>query len=267
MLSSVLIITGMHRSGTSLVAAFMQALGVDLGQNLLVGDSFNPPGYFEDVDFLKFQRSLLQACCHPSEPGWSDWGWTESEWLDRDQFTTYRASAQQLITTRSDRAEIWGWKDPRTSLLLDFWDQLIPQANYLLIYRFPWDVADSIKRSSGLGCFKALNALQIWQYYNSHLLKFYQTHRARCLLVNINSLLTSPDQFLNLLRSQLSWLSKLDLSPDILNHLYQPNLFTKLDLTAPLIQSFCQNYPTYFHTLEQLEQNADLPSRYNVLFE
>ena len=35
---AVLIITGMHRSGTSLTAEFLQKIGLDLGNNLLKGN-------------------------------------------------------------------------------------------------------------------------------------------------------------------------------------------------------------------------------------
>jgi hypothetical protein len=52
----ILIITGMHRSGTSLTAAFIHKIGLDLGDNLLKYNYWNPKGYFEDIDFVEFQR-------------------------------------------------------------------------------------------------------------------------------------------------------------------------------------------------------------------
>ena len=38
----------------------------------------------------------------------------------------------------------WGWKDPRTSLLLGFWLEAYPQAQILHVYRHPLDVANSL---------------------------------------------------------------------------------------------------------------------------
>jgi hypothetical protein len=67
---SPLVIVGMHRSGTSLTAALLQAMGVDVGKNLYLADPNNVKGYFEDVEFLEFQRQVLQACCDPNDPGW-----------------------------------------------------------------------------------------------------------------------------------------------------------------------------------------------------
>ena len=66
-MSNVLIVTGMHRSGTSLTASFVRSLGIDVGDNLLSPDAYNPKGYFEDVAFVELQRSMLQACCNFEE--------------------------------------------------------------------------------------------------------------------------------------------------------------------------------------------------------
>ena len=70
---AVLIITGIHRSGTSLTAAFLQKIGLDLGNNLLKGNYWNPKGYFEDIDFVEFQRTVSQTCSLSDETGFPDW--------------------------------------------------------------------------------------------------------------------------------------------------------------------------------------------------
>ncbi len=172
-----LIITGMHRSGTSLRASLVQGLGVNLGEKFFPSDSFNIKGYFEDLDFLEFQRAVLQTCCPAGDPGWPDWGWTESEQLNRAQFADYRPGAQALIEARSQQAIAWGWKDPRTSLMLDFWHELIPNARYLFVYRLPWDVADSILRiHSPVFSQRPDYSLRSWAFYNRHLLDFYRKY-------------------------------------------------------------------------------------------
>jgi hypothetical protein len=54
-----IIITGMHRSGTSLVARFVHHSGVDLGDRFVGAKPSNPYGHYEDVEILEFQRSIL----------------------------------------------------------------------------------------------------------------------------------------------------------------------------------------------------------------
>lgn len=82
-MSLTIIVTGMHRSGTSLTASFLKAIGVNVGDNFFPADRHNIKGYFEDLDFLEFQRTVLADCCPRRERGTPDWGWTESERLDR----------------------------------------------------------------------------------------------------------------------------------------------------------------------------------------
>ena len=47
----VFFLAGMHRSGTSLTAMWLQKCGFQLGDNLLSGAWDNKYGHFEDKDF------------------------------------------------------------------------------------------------------------------------------------------------------------------------------------------------------------------------
>jgi hypothetical protein len=256
-----LIITGMHRSGTSLMASLIQALGIHIGSRLYEADQFNIKGYFEDVDFLEFQRQMLQACYPAGESGWPDWGWSESETLYREQFQNYQRSAQNLIESRASFS-IWGWKDPRTSLLLDFWHQLLSDPSYILVYRFPWDVADSILRLKA-GIFSAYPdyPLKIWAYYNRHLLDFYRRYPQHCILVNINTLLQSPEKLIDLLKTKLNLQTSMESSTH-LPQIYQSNLFQTIDFNQPIVQLLQKTSPQSFEILSQLDQLADIPSHF-----
>ncbi|HIK33394.1 MAG TPA: glycosyltransferase [Oscillatoriales cyanobacterium M59_W2019_021] len=262
-MSEVLIITGMHRSGTSLMASFIQNLGIDLGNNLLEADKHNPKGYFEDVDFVEFQRSILPACCNLEEAGWQDWGWTQSETIDRAKLTDYREMAQALIDRRQpEERNLWGWKDPRTSLLLDFWDELLPEARYLFVYRYPWDVVDSIVRLHSVAFHERPHyALQIWAFYNRHLLNFYDRHPDRCLLVNINSILENPSLLVDRLQTKFN-LNLTNPNPENLKELYNSRLFGTLKTSHPLIQTIGDRTPQYLDLLSNLDRSADIPSSY-----
>ena len=269
--SPVFIITGMHRSGTSLTAAFLQKIGLDLGNNLLKGNYWNPQGYFEDIDFVEFQRTVLQTCSPSNETGFPDWGWTESEQLDLQKLNTNIEPAKQLVKSRANHSELWGWKDPRTSLMLDFWNQIIPHARYLFVYRYPWDVTDSILRLNIP--FFSQNpeyCLKIWKFYNRHILQFYKRHGNQCLLVNLNTLLTSPGKVLELLKSKLNLplKSPYNQEPDIKNTLmsvYNPQMLSSLHLDHPLIQVLNLTSGGCFEMLNQLDLTADLPSPFSSL--
>ncbi len=254
-----LVVAGMHRSGTSLMTAVVGALGVDLGDRLLDGDIHNAKGYFEDVDFLEFQRKILQERSPVNDLGWPDWGWTESETINLCHLEEYIPEAQKLIEVRQGQ-KLWGWKDPRTTLLLNFWAELLPNARYLLVYRFPWDVADSVLRiNHPTFATHPDYALRSWYFYNQALLKFYCDHRDQSVLINVNEFLKQPKVGAHLLISKLG-LAQEKSESQSLAEIYDPQLFTTLGWDYPLVQSLYQVAPHYFALLKAMDQEADLAS-------
>lgn len=245
----------MHRSGTSLVASWISALGVDMGQRLLPPDKGNPRGYFEDVGFLEFQRKVLSEGCLPDDGGHPDWGWTESEQLNRETFKDFIPGARSMLVSRAEARGLWGWKDPRTTLLLDFWDTLLDGAYYIFVYRFPWDVADSLQR---LGAPVFLRnpeyAYRIWSFYNRHLLDFFNRNSERCLLLSTNALRQNPNHLAELLRNKLT----LELREANLNKIYERELFSSSEITDPLIDLVAATSPQCTELLKQFDDAADL---------
>ena len=55
----LILITGMHRSGTSLLGSILPACGVTMPGPLISGDHNNPEGYFERSDITEMQEQLL----------------------------------------------------------------------------------------------------------------------------------------------------------------------------------------------------------------
>jgi glycosyltransferase involved in cell wall biosynthesis len=230
-----------------------------MGQELLPPDKANPRGYFEDIGFLEFQRRALSECCPPDDGGHPDWGWTESEQLNRETLKDFIPAATSVLVSRTQgRRGLWGWKDPRTTLLLDFWDTLLDDAYYIFVYRFPWDVADSMQR---LGAPVFLRnpeyAYRIWSFYNRHLRDFFIKNSHRCALLSINALQQNPDRFVDLLRKKL----KLEIREANLRDIYEPELFTCTEGPEgndPLIDLVAATSPGCIELLAQLDNLADL---------
>lgn len=241
-----------------MTASFLAALGIHLGERLVPANPANLVGYFEDLDFVELQARMLEAATREGDGGHRDWGWTESEYLDRVRYPAFGEVASALAAARTGSAGLWGWKDPRTTLLLDFWDDILGgDALYVLLYRFPWEVADSIQRL-GAPVFLANPeyALRIWAFYNRSLLDFYRRHADRAILVSANALQRDPGIFVELLRSKL----QLALGDAVLETVWQRDLFVTFDPEDPLIRLTAATSPECTQLLEQLEAAADLPA-------
>ena len=184
---SIFIITGMHRSGTSLTASLLQSAGVDIGKRLMPAGAGNVKGYFENLNFTEFHENILLS------QGISKAGWTVEKQIKLPEQFLGRS---KLLVQENFSKKIWGWKDPRTTLFLNYWADLIPQANFLLIYRAPWEVIDSLYRRRNVGDegfdFNPNFALEIWLNYNQEVLKFYEQFSERCLLISIYSIAHDP---------------------------------------------------------------------------
>ena len=247
-MSQVIIITGMGRSGTSLVSSLLQRAGVHIGDLLLPPYPDNPRGYFEDVDFYEFHEDLLH------ERGQS------YLYVNKDfAFVPTSADlerAQQLITERSNRP-VWGWKDPRTSLFLAFWHQLLLQARFLFVYRHPLEVLLSLLRRGEFDNHPYLAAgLQAWQIYNANIKAFYGQHPDQCLLVPIDGVVGQIEQFVHLLQHKLQLDVRLD--SDAFHQIYHAEELQKTPLppeAADILGKLCPGLLELYH---QLNAQADL---------
>ena len=268
--SPVLIVTGMHRSGTSLLASLLHRSGCTMGEALLPADRHNPCGYFEDVEFLSLNRRMLAETVSGEVAGHADWGWTEdmdTPGIDAGCLESFIAEADALVARRRARSATvedrsgrvaracWGWKDPRTSMLLDFWDARLIDARYLFIYRSPWDVADSMQRLAADVFLRHPEfAYRIWHHYNRALLAFAERHRDRTVIVNAGAMMRAPQQALEPLRARFG----INLRRDAVDGVADPTLLTSS--SAEMATLAAAVHPECLDLLRELEAIADLPS-------
>lgn len=134
-------IVGMHRSGTSMVARLLHHAGLYLGpeDRLLGPDSANPEGHYEHTGFLEINDALLRHLGGSWDvPPRAELGWE----LD-SSLADLRARAESLVGSFPG-GRPWGWKEPRTTILLPFWRSIISRLRFVICVRSPLDVAKSL---------------------------------------------------------------------------------------------------------------------------
>lgn len=142
--SRLVLVLGMHRSGTSTLARGLRVLGVALGKNLLPAHPCNPKGFFEDAELYAFNKALL------AQLGLT---WRSPEAPDTAALRRLAAgppgvTALSLLREKSAGQAIPGLKDPRMSRLLPFWRPVLAasglRAHCCIALRHPESVAHSL---------------------------------------------------------------------------------------------------------------------------
>jgi len=139
----VICIIGMHRSGTSMIAKLLHRCGLYLGpeDQLLGANSGNQDGHYEHKGFLKTNDALL----HHFGGSWEFPPRLEAHWEEQSALDSMRVEARALVAGLADHPP-WGWKEPRTTLLLPFWKPLVPDIRFVICVRSPLEVAKSLAK-------------------------------------------------------------------------------------------------------------------------
>ena len=190
-LSDQLIVTGFHRSGTSLVSQLLHRAGLFLGYDLMGATFSNPHGHFEDEEIVQLHERIL-----------ADNGRT---WLVSEPFLPVitehrRRTMEQMIRRREAEHALWGFKDPRVCLFMMVWKHLLPNAKVLLVYRHFSDTTYSLGRRQSTELFSRPTgpqrmyrrfweepdlALRMWLVHNELLLAFARAYPEDTLAVSL----------------------------------------------------------------------------------
>lgn len=160
----VLIVLGMHRSGTSATTGALQCLGVDLGGKLYGGQQgINPKGYFEHSEVADLNDEVLFSL----GSGWDDILDKPNGWWLADDLAPYSAELTRILLRDTTEGAWFAIKDPRTCRLLPWWLSVLKEAGiapvFLFALRRPAEVYKSLEKRDG---FSADKAYLLWcQHY------------------------------------------------------------------------------------------------------
>lgn len=179
------LVLGMHRSGTSLLTRGLMTLGLDLGANLMPPEADNPKGFWEDLDIVNLNETIINR--------FSSWSQITPSFESLQLLVPRedRVHAIDVISEKLRNKQLQAIKDPRLCILLPFWQDILRTcgciAHNIVTIRNPMEVALSLQKRNNL---PIEQGLLLWQYYNLHCLKEINNE---FLVVSFQELLENPE--------------------------------------------------------------------------
>jgi hypothetical protein len=180
-------ITGMHRSGTSMITRALHDSGLHLigseASELIDAAEDNPEGFWENKAIVACNDELLEA----TGGSWDNPPDFPPHAVDDPRVADIAAASTAAITALSVH-DHWGFKDPRLCLTAAYWLDLVPDLRFIVCVRHPLEVALSLKRrnqnSYSLG-------LALWERYYATVLDLLPPERV--LITHYDTFFTDPE--------------------------------------------------------------------------
>jgi hypothetical protein len=153
----IVLVLGMHRSGTSLCSHLLSALGIDMADEIpgpgnASPTSDNPRGHWERWEIVEFHDRILSLFNRDYCGRFHDFALPVAWWADPRVAQIRREIVAFLDKRMGDG--YFGFKDPRASRLMPVWHQIFNQLKLapkvVLCLRNPAQVARSLNARDGL---------------------------------------------------------------------------------------------------------------------
>ncbi len=192
----IIMILGMHRSGTSTVAGVLHMNKVVMGtyQNFWPRPlKQNPKGFYENYDFRKINDDLLNQSGYDVKSYIADIPTINI-------INNLSNRMEKLIQESNSLYPYWGWKDPRTCLTASHWANAINSLGLgdtlkiIFMVRKASSVSRSLNKRNKLA-FE--NGMDLWKSYTERALKFCQDYKFPTFYCSFEQLLNNPNKICN----------------------------------------------------------------------
>ena len=200
MKNRLVVVLGMHRSGTSAITKSLELMGVGLGANLYPAGLDNPKGFWEDQDCIDINDALLKHLGSAYDRLGLAWDEIQADSIVDD--LKFRA-VQHISDKLTQNNGLWGFKDPRTCRLLDFWNDVFSKLecdiSFVLAIRNPASVVASLHLRNSIPSEKAYF---LWLQHVIPSLSFTKSNQR--VVVDYDEFLANPYQQLLRISSSLA---------------------------------------------------------------
>ncbi len=166
----IILVLGMHRSGTSALTRVISLRGIGLPDNLMPPvEGVNAAGFWESDDIVALHERVLAA----AGLSWQSQQAFPSGWLQSEKIQPFREELKALLSTNLEQHDTLVIKDPRTSRMVPLWKQaassLGVELYFVIAIRNPLEVAASLKARSGFAYqpegLSYAHSFQLWLRY------------------------------------------------------------------------------------------------------
>lgn len=171
----------MHRSGTSFFTNYVSNWGIIPFGELMEPDSGNINGYFENTAIVEFHNSILKR---------NNLGYFFQETNPKiNLIPSDYDFAGKILKQNSDENKFNSFKDPRTSLFLNLWKEVLKEQStfYILLIRHPFLVKDSLirRKTDDILLHEPKLALNTWYVYNKRIFDFYKDNKKSAIIISV----------------------------------------------------------------------------------
>lgn len=146
---NLILVAGMHRSGTSALTRAINLAGVPLPSHLMKPSASNADGFWEPIAIMQLHDAVLKSI----NSRWDDPREIPEEWFKSPHFERFRPDLMEWIEREFGDREILLVKDPRICRLLPLWQgagaALDIGVHTVIPARNPIEVARSLKTRNG----------------------------------------------------------------------------------------------------------------------
>lgn len=170
---TIVVILGMHRSGTSCLARSLESYGLYLG-NVKTSSPYNKKGNRENPDIFNFHERVF-----------NDNGGSWHNPPRKIEWTDVLSEDLECLISSYDKYSQWGFKDPRSVFFMEHWIVQLSdrfQFKFVASYRNPTSVALSLNKRNQ---FTPEKGMAIWLQYNLKLLSLCNRYSVE--LINFDS--------------------------------------------------------------------------------
>ncbi len=227
----LIVVLGMHRSGTSAISRALRTLGVELGDRLMPAIAgINAKGFWEDLDINALNIEMLNALG-------SDWHHLSpitAREVEAWRKEGYFLRAVELLRQKVGDAPVFGFKDPRVAKLLPFWKEVFRHCgyavNYILVCRHPLSVVKSLEARDRLPAGKSY---LLWVEHV--VVSLLGTRGEKRFVVDFDRMMQAPDAELARMAERLGLtIDPVDLAiykDEFLDEQLRHTVYAPLDLT------------------------------------